>query len=68
MTCKHEYIEIIEYGCMNTSHIREGGLWSHDSAPAEYTGIVCVICHDCGLRRRYGKRRPKWLRSLISEW
>ncbi len=67
--CKHEFVRIIEVGSAQTTHDRErDGEWSHSSDFGYYTGIVLVDCWDCGLKGKYGKRRPKWLVERLQEF
>ena len=67
--CKHlGKLVIEEAGTGHTSHVRdEDGTWSHNSDFDDYTGFVWARCFDCGLRRRYNKNRPKWLKVAIKK-
>ena len=69
--CSHKRIAIIESGTWETSHDRdteEPVSWFHNHEPSSYHDMVDVICAECGLSRRYSKRRaPKWLRRFLDE-
>lgn len=67
--CTHPKIRIIEEGTAYTTHHRDmDGSWVHDSDTGAYTGIVEVYCPHCGLHRRYGARKPRWLQRHIDEY
>lgn len=66
--CKHDCVGITEFGTSATTHYRDDdGSWSHDSDFGDYTGVIEVECPDCGYKRRFGQRRPKWVEKLMAE-
>lgn len=66
MRCKHEFINITEFGTSWTHHELEEGEWSHHSDIGSYTGTIDVHCYDCGLEKTYhSSNRPKWLVKLL---
>jgi len=69
MRCKHLLIEIVELGTAYTSHVRaRSHEWSHDSSFSDYgQGTIEVTCYDCGYHRRFGKRRPRWVKDAFYE-
>ena len=65
MKCRHDNLEIVEYGTATTVHHRIKGEWHHWSDTGDYAGKVWVKCRDCGLNREYTKNKPKWLVNII---
>jgi len=67
--CKHENVTIDELGSAVTSHTRElDGEWSHNNDFGDYTGEIYIYCHQCGLRKTYRKKYPKWLENRMKEF
>lgn len=71
MKCKHENIEIIEYGSMNTAHARsDDGTWDSWSDVGSYSGKLRVFCPDCNYNRefnKYSKDLPSWIKKHLSD-
>jgi hypothetical protein len=67
--CKHEKISINEIGDWFSHHDRnKNGIWTHYQTPGNYFNYIDVTCDDCGLNRRYYKKRlPKWLKDYLGE-
>lgn len=66
--CRHDNVEITEFGTSATTHLRSSaGCWDHDSDFGDYTGIIEVYCPECGYKRRFGQRRPKWVQEMWDE-
>lgn len=67
MKCKHLNASITEYAEEAVTHFfRDGQPDGQAAETASMLNYVDVICPDCGLDRRYSRRKmPKWISECI---
>jgi len=68
--CKHLNCEVQEEFIIHDVIFVKDGLVSTQGHDLEYpmpTGKYFVKCYDCGMKRSYKARKPKWLEGILDK-